>query len=111
MARIRTQLRRRSVSRCRRLFVEQLEDRRLLTTRTWSGGDAVNDLWSDTDNWVGNVVPVTGDDVVIPSTAASAEVLFDGSAAAVSLNSLSSAEPFHITGSTLALDGAGSFSM
>src|SRR5207248_2444665 len=31
--------------------------------------------------------------------------------AAVSLNSLSSAEPFHITGSTLALDGAGSFSM
>jgi hypothetical protein len=56
-------------------------------------------------------VPVTGDDVVIAATANSAEVLFDGTAAAVTINSLTSGEPFHITGSTLALSGAGPFTM
>src|SRR4029079_9001831 len=97
--------------RLRRLFVEQLEDRRLLTTVTWNGGDALSDQWSDPDNWLGGLVPVTGDDVLIPVTAGSAEVLFDGTAAAVTLNSLTSDEPFHITGSTLTLSGAGMFKM
>ena len=65
MARIRTQLRRRSVSRSRRLFVEHLEDRRLLTTSIWTGANAAVDVrWSDSANWQGNVVPANGDDVV-----------------------------------------------
>jgi hypothetical protein len=97
--------------RSRRLFVEHLEDRRLLTTRTWTGNGA-DDLWSNAANWDGGLtVPTNGDDVVIAATANSAEVLFDSTAAAVTINSLSSAEPFHIGGSILTLTGAGSFTM
>src|SRR5205823_3108312 len=47
---------------------------------------------------------------VIPNTGGSAEVLFDGSVlGGVTLNSLVSDEPFRITGSTLTLDGPGTF--
>src|SRR4051794_8826741 len=97
------------VSRSRRLFMEHLEDRRLLTTRIWTGNGA-NDLWSNAANW-DTAVPVNGDDVVIAATANSAEVLFDSTAVAVTVNSLTSAEPFHITGSTLNLTGTGPFTM
>ncbi|MBI3465469.1 MAG: hypothetical protein HY000_20800, partial [Planctomycetes bacterium] len=70
---------------------------------TWTGGDAANDLWSDPDNWDLGVAPVDGDDVVIPATAASAEVLFDTSVAGsvLTLNSLVCHEPFRITGDIL----------
>ena len=92
--------------------MERLEDRLLLAVRVWTGGDLANDLWSDADNW-DTGVPVDGDDVVIPATANSAEVLFDGSVAggAVTINSLSSDEPFRITGATLTVQGAGPFTM
>jgi hypothetical protein len=66
-------------SRClrdRRLRLEALEERCLLATRVWTGADAVNDLWSDEDNW-DTGVPRDGDDVLIPATANSAEVVFD----------------------------------
>ena len=39
------------------------------TTRTWDGGGA-NDKWSTAANWVGDVVPAVGDDLVFPVGAA-----------------------------------------
>jgi len=39
------------------------------TTRTWDGGGA-NDKWSTAENWVGDVLPAVGDDLVFPVGAA-----------------------------------------
>lgn len=52
----------------RQLFMETLEDRRLLAVRVWDGGAGPN--WSDADNWVGDVAPLAGDDLVFPTGAA-----------------------------------------
>src|SRR5262245_9268077 len=96
--------------RFRPLLVEAMEPRILLATRVWTGGGA-NDLWSNASNW-DTGVPASGDDVVIADVgAASAEVLFDSTVpgTGVTLNSLVSGEPFHITADTLTLDGAGTF--
>ena len=50
--------------RTRRLRIEPLESRTLLTAVSWDGGgDGVN--WTDPVNWSGNLVPVSADDVVI----------------------------------------------
>jgi|GEM_PF-3075696 len=38
-------------------------------TRTWTGGDLANSLWSDPDNWDSGV-PVAGDSLVFPQAAA-----------------------------------------
>src|SRR3989442_2525444 len=37
------------------------------TTRTWSGFGSTGN-WNTATNWVGNAVPVTGDDLVFPPT-------------------------------------------
>lgn len=44
-----------------------MESRVLLVQRIWSGGAALNDRWSDRDNWEGRVAPVAGDDLVFPA--------------------------------------------
>jgi hypothetical protein len=36
-------------------------------TRTWTGGGAPIDAWSNPANWASNVVPVDGDDLVFPA--------------------------------------------
>ncbi len=46
---------------------EALESRWLLTPRIWDGGAITNDKWTDRDNWVGNVAPVAGDDLIFPA--------------------------------------------
>ncbi len=52
----------------RRLLVERLEPRCLLSgTRTWDGG-AGDGLWSSPANWSGNVLPAADDDVVFDGT-------------------------------------------
>src|SRR5207247_8727090 len=69
--------------------------------------------WSNPANWDGGLTaPSNGDDVVILDTAASSEVIFDNtvSGGAVSLNSLTSDEPFRMTAATLTLGGPGTFS-
>jgi len=38
-------------------------------TRTWDGG-GTNDNWTTTTNWVGDVAPIVGDDLVFPGGAA-----------------------------------------
>lgn len=47
---------------------EQLESRELLAVRIWDGG-AVSNNWTSANNWVGNVAPVAGDDLVFPASA------------------------------------------
>src|SRR5262245_41772833 len=99
---------RKAAKRTRRPFrplLEVLEDRVTPATRTWTGAGA-NDLWSNAANW-DTAVPLANDDVVIPDVAGSTEVLFDGSATSVTVNKLTSSEPFRITGNTLTLTGTG----
>src|SRR5438034_4611791 len=99
-----------------RLSLERLEDRCVPSARTWTGNGS-NDLWSNPANWDGGLTaPANGDDVVIVDTAASSEVIFDNtvSGGTVSVNSLTSDEPFRITAAlfssaTLTLDGPGTF--
>jgi hypothetical protein len=38
-------------------------------TRTWDGGSTVNNLWSTKENWVGDVAPSAGDNLVFPAGA------------------------------------------
>ena len=37
------------------------------TTRTWDGGNALNDDWNEADNWTGNIAPRFGDVLRFPS--------------------------------------------
>jgi autotransporter-associated beta strand protein len=53
----------------RRLAVRQLENRLTPAVATWDGGGA-NNLWSTPQNWVGDVAPHPGDDLVFPAGAA-----------------------------------------
>src|SRR4051794_25139866 len=87
-------------------LLERLEDRLTPATRTWDGGGA-NDLWSNAQNWDGDLTaPANGDVVIIPATPNSASVIFDGTApAGVTLASLTSDEPFTLSGGTLTVSG------
>jgi len=59
--------------RChRRLLVEQLEDRRVLAVFTWdgapdAGGASADANWMTATNWVGDVAPSVGGDLVFPA--------------------------------------------
>ena len=48
---------------------ERLEDRSLLATFTWDGGGG-NANWATSANWVGDIAPPAGSDLVFPSSAA-----------------------------------------
>ena len=47
---------------------EQLEARRLMALRIWDGGAITNDRWMDRQNWVSNVAPVAGDNLLFPDS-------------------------------------------
>ena len=49
--------------------VECLEARQVLATATWDGGDLDDSLWTSPNNWVGDVAPTAGDDLVFASSA------------------------------------------
>ena len=53
----------------RSLRVTRLESRLAPAIGTWDGGGADN-LWTTAANWVGDVAPQPGDDLVFPSGAA-----------------------------------------
>src|SRR5262245_41378517 len=60
-------------TRRRRYFVprgEMLEDRRVLSTETWSGEDSNDSNWTSNDNWSGVGGAGAGDDLVFPESAA-----------------------------------------
>jgi autotransporter-associated beta strand protein len=65
--------RRRCVARRRapvfRPRLEALENRVVPATATWDGGGATSN-WSNPGNWVGDVLPAAGDDLVFPAGAA-----------------------------------------
>ena len=39
-------------------------------THTWGGGSTENNLWTTKENWVGNVAPLPGDNLIFPAGAA-----------------------------------------
>src|SRR5262245_22160400 len=58
-----------------RLAGEQLEDRVLLAVSIWdgapdAGGSTSNNVWLNPQNWVGDMIPSPGDDLVFPAGAA-----------------------------------------
>lgn len=61
--------RRRSAGRALWGAVEALEGRTLLSTVTWDGG-GVDNNWTTPANWLGDVAPVAGDDLVFGNPAA-----------------------------------------
>lgn len=62
----------------RRLRIEPLEDRSLLSAVSWDGGGN-GTSWSDPLNWSGNVLPTTNDDVTINAPGAVAVTLIGNS--------------------------------
>jgi hypothetical protein len=50
--------------------------RPIVTTRTWDGGGA-NNLWTTKENWVGDVAPKSGDNLVFPAGVAQLESVND----------------------------------
>ena len=80
-------------------MVEALEARTLFSLVEWDGGaEGTGTLWQDPLNWVGDVLPVDGDDVVIASGAG---VVFQ--TGQLTLHGLSSSAPLTVHGGTLAI--------
>src|SRR6516165_9858077 len=77
--------------------LEFLEDRSLPSTDIWSGAGG-NNNWSNPANWVGNIAPHAGDDLVFPGGAARTSPANDFSAN-TTFNSIT------IAGSTYTLSG------
>ena len=42
----------------------------VIDTHTWDGGSTANNLWTTAANWVGDVAPTAGDNLVFPANAA-----------------------------------------
>ncbi len=81
----------------RRLRMEALEDRRVLAAVSWDGGgDGVN--WSDPDNWSGNALPTSADDVTISVGGTITVIHASGS---TTIQSLTSDENLTISGGSL----------
>ena len=57
--------------RTRQLLLEGLEERTLLAVRIWDGGGG-DANWSTAANWVGDIAPLAGDDLVFAAGAARA---------------------------------------
>jgi autotransporter-associated beta strand protein len=56
-----------------RLSVERLEERMLLAVRVWDGGGS-NALWSNAENWVGDLAPQADDNLVFGSGVSGADL-------------------------------------
>ena len=80
---------------CRRLLLEPLEERRLLTQVVW--GNAAGGDWDTKANWIGGQVPGAGADVVINSLNAGAVVTHSASTTD-SVNSITAAAPITLSG-------------
>src|SRR5207244_3529398 len=81
--------------------LEILEDRCLLATIAWDGGPiGTGTDWNNAANWVGDVLPGSGDDAVIPDLSGTPTITSTGT---VSIHSLISNESLAITGGTFTL--------
>ena len=89
--------------RSRRLSLEPLEDRRLLSVIQWSGGAlGTGTNWGDPTNWLGGVLPGANDDVVINVPAS---VTISHASGNDSIRSLSSANALTLSGGILTVAG------
>jgi hypothetical protein len=41
----------------------------IVATRTWDGGSKANNLWKTKENWIGDVAPIAGDNLIFPAIA------------------------------------------
>ncbi len=90
---------------CRRLAIEQLEDRLVLATVIWDG-DAGDFSWHTPQNWDGDQLPVAGDDVIINT----ATEFVRHSTGTTNINSLTTNQMFILTGGTLNIAATADFS-
>jgi len=79
-----------------------------MATRSWDGG-AATDFWNLADNWDTNVLPSSGDDIVI--AAGFGTTIFNGSSPLTSLTiaSLDSGSNLTVSGGVLTVTGAADF--
>jgi autotransporter-associated beta strand protein len=81
-----------------------LEDRLAPALATWDGG-GMNNLWSNPDNWAGNLLPQAGDDLNFPTAALQFTTVNDF-AAGTSFQSLSIRElNYRLSGNAIVLTG------
>ncbi len=85
----------------RRLLLEQLEDRRLLTAIAWATDS--DGFWDESSNWSPQQVPGGGDDVTIDRGAANPTISIRDTR---SVNSIISRESLAITGGTFTINAA-----
>lgn len=79
-------------------LLERLEDRALLSTINWDGGaSGTGTVWSTAANWVGDVLPVSGDDAVIDATFSAVTIT---SSANATVNSVTSDAALAISAGT-----------
>src|SRR5262245_26662313 len=90
--------------------LEALERREAPATRVWSGASLVDSNWTTAANWVGNVAPSPGDDLIFLSGAARLNNT-NNFAAGTSFGSLTlAATGYTLAGNSIALDGGITYS-
>src|SRR5437899_804929 len=82
--------------------LERLEDRTVPAVATWDGGGADNH-WTTAANWVGDVAPQPGDDLVFPSGAAQLATVNDFPGGTEFHSFKIAAPSYHLTGNGIAL--------
>lgn len=94
---------RQAARRRRRLFLERLEERSLLATLTWDGSSSAN--WNDAANWVGDIAPAGGDDLVFPGGAGNLTNNNNYPAGTVFNTVLFTGGGYNVTGNAIVLNG------
>jgi hypothetical protein len=82
-----------------------------MALKTWDGGGAVNSLWHNPLNWVGDILPVTGDDISIGPGFSRTE--FNGAATNVpnfTIHTLTTQSPLTLLGGSLTVSSTATFS-
>jgi autotransporter-associated beta strand protein len=88
-----------------RLAFEPLEDRLLLSIRTWDGGGS-DALWSNPANWVGDVAPMADDNLVFPDLGPAAQNLTNDFAPGTSFYTIQiQGSAYNLGGNPIALVG------
>jgi hypothetical protein len=85
-----------------------LEERCLLANVAWTGSGGDN-LWSDQANWSSGQVPGSGDGVAI-DLPGSFTILYDATAGASTIDTLSGSDALSVTGGSLTVTSSASIS-
>jgi autotransporter-associated beta strand protein len=87
-----------------RLQLETLEDRLVPSVAVWDGGSLDSNHWSDELNWVGDVAPGPGDDLVFAAAAGQFTAVNDF-AAGTSFHSITVDAGYELGGQAILLEG------